>query len=213
MSSLHKQFAGKLHELASYFEEVSSVVIVLVNDQMVICDTNRGFQKLFSLTANPAGRALGDFLLLGKTMPLNPGDEWRMQCNPRSGESGVLSGHVMTVAGGRIFIGEKLMPTDSGIIEQMTLLANELTNKERALTKQNRDLTALHQTLSLKVAELEAAMARVNQLEGIIPICMYCKKIRNDKNSWQQLERYLTEHSEAHFSHGICPECAEKGIL
>lgn len=213
MSPLRKQFAGKLHELATYFEEVSSVVIVLVDDQMMIRDTNRGFQKLFSLKANPAGRALSDFLLLGKDMPLNPGEEWRMRCNPRSGESGVLSGHMMVVEGGRIFIGEKLMPTDSGIVEQMTLLANELTNKERALTKQNRDLTVLHKTLSEKVAELEAAIERVKQLEGIIPICMYCKKIRNDKNTWQQLERYITEHTEAHFSHGICPDCAEKVVF
>lgn len=47
-------------------------------------------------------------------------------------------------------------------------------------------------------------------LKGIIPICMYCKKIRDDKESWQQLEAYITEHSEALFSHGVCPSCYEK---
>ncbi len=47
-------------------------------------------------------------------------------------------------------------------------------------------------------------------LKGIIPICMYCKKIRDDKESWQQLEAYITEHSEALYSHGICPSCYEK---
>jgi len=47
-------------------------------------------------------------------------------------------------------------------------------------------------------------------LKGIIPICMYCKKIRDDKESWQQLEAYITEHSEALFSHGICPSCYEQ---
>lgn len=57
------------------------------------------------------------------------------------------------------------------------------------------------------IRELRAALAKVKQLEGIIPICSYCKKIRNDKESWQQLEIYITEHSEALFSHGICPEC------
>ena len=56
--------------------------------------------------------------------------------------------------------------------------------------------------------ELEAALARVKQLEGIIPICMYCKKIRDDQQSWHQLESYISNHSEARFSHGICPECA-----
>lgn len=59
---------------------------------------------------------------------------------------------------------------------------------------------------------LRIARAEVKQLEGIIPICMYCKKIRNDKDYWEKLENYLTEHSEALFSHGICPECMEKNF-
>jgi hypothetical protein len=55
--------------------------------------------------------------------------------------------------------------------------------------------------------QLREAEARVKHLEGIIPICMYCKKIRDDKASWQQMEQYISEHSEALFSHSICPEC------
>lgn len=66
--------------------------------------------------------------------------------------------------------------------------------------------------LSVKNTELEATLTRVKQLEGIIPICMYCKKIRDDQNSWQQLETYITKHSEALFSHGVCPSCAEKHL-
>lgn len=61
-----------------------------------------------------------------------------------------------------------------------------------------------------KVTQLEAALAKVKLLEGVIPICMYCKQIQNDKQSWQQLEVYISEHSEALFSHGICPECFAK---
>ncbi|MEW6665072.1 MAG: HAMP domain-containing protein [Thermodesulfobacteriota bacterium] len=57
---------------------------------------------------------------------------------------------------------------------------------------------------------LRKSQARVKQLEGIIPICMYCKRIRDDGNSWQRLEKYITEHSEASFSHGICPSCVEE---
>ena len=51
---------------------------------------------------------------------------------------------------------------------------------------------------------------QIKQLKGIIPICSYCKKIRNDEASWQQLETYISEHSEALFSHGICPTCFEE---
>ena len=57
--------------------------------------------------------------------------------------------------------------------------------------------------------EKEAALASIKKLEGIIPICMYCKKIRDDGDSWNQLERYITAHSEAIFSHGVCPNCYE----
>jgi len=67
--------------------------------------------------------------------------------------------------------------------------------------KRQRDL------LARRTAELEEALQRLRQLEGIISICMYCKKIKNDENSWQQLESYFSQHSGASFSHGICPEC------
>lgn len=80
---------------------------------------------------------------------------------------------------------------------------NHIALKERnELVKEQRDL------LLSRKKELEAALARVKQLEGIIPICMYCKKIReDDEKSWSQLEKYISAHSEALFSHGICPTC------
>ena len=57
--------------------------------------------------------------------------------------------------------------------------------------------------------KLNATLARVKLLEGIIPICAYCHKIRDDKHIWNQLEQYISKHSEAKFSHGICPDCAK----
>lgn len=59
-------------------------------------------------------------------------------------------------------------------------------------------------------AALQDVRSQVKHLEGIIPICMCCKKIRDDGNSWQQLEIYISNHSEAKFSHGICPVCMKK---
>ncbi len=57
---------------------------------------------------------------------------------------------------------------------------------------------------------LEAALAELKTLRGIIPICAHCKNIRDDAGSWQQMEEYISEHSDAEFSHGICPTCVEK---
>ena len=65
----------------------------------------------------------------------------------------------------------------------------------------------LQQTLADQVTELQDALSRVKQLQGLLPICSYCKRIRNDENYWEQLESYLAIHSEAQFSHGICPTC------
>jgi two-component system CheB/CheR fusion protein len=60
------------------------------------------------------------------------------------------------------------------------------------------------------ISELKEALSRVKQLSGMLPICASCKKIRDDKGYWNQIEAYITEHSEALFSHGLCPVCAEK---
>jgi PAS domain-containing protein len=58
--------------------------------------------------------------------------------------------------------------------------------------------------------ELQTALEEIKTIKGIIPICMHCKGIRDDKGSWSQLEKFITEHSEAEFSHGICEECLKK---
>ncbi len=70
----------------------------------------------------------------------------------------------------------------------------------------------LQASLAERVRELEDALARVKRLQGLLPICSYCKRVRNDHNYWQQVETYITEHTEAAFSHGICPECYEKVV-
>ena len=69
----------------------------------------------------------------------------------------------------------------------------------RVLTLQDR--------LADRVAELQAALSKVKQLSGLLPICSYCKRIRGDENYWQKVESYLSEHTDAKFSHGICPQC------
>lgn len=58
--------------------------------------------------------------------------------------------------------------------------------------------------------KLERAMSEIKRLQGIIPICSSCKKIRNGDGGWEQLEAYIRQHSDANFSHGICPDCARE---
>jgi sigma-B regulation protein RsbU (phosphoserine phosphatase) len=68
----------------------------------------------------------------------------------------------------------------------------------------------LESELADRVKALEEALARVKQLQGLLPICSYCKKVRDDQNYWIQVEQYVAEHTDARFSHGICPDCYQK---
>jgi len=76
-----------------------------------------------------------------------------------------------------------------------------------------RDITA-HKEAEVErdrlVAELQAALAEVRELQEFLPICSYCRKIRDDENFWHSVESYITAHTKSHFSHGICPDCYTK---
>jgi phosphoserine phosphatase RsbU/P len=71
-------------------------------------------------------------------------------------------------------------------------------------------ILTLQQDLAAQIAMLKETIANVKQLKGLLPMCSYCKKIRKDSDYWQQLEAYISDHSDAEFSHGVCPACFEK---
>ena len=70
-------------------------------------------------------------------------------------------------------------------------------------------MVELQAELTNRVTELELAMAEITQLRSILPICAYCKSVRNDQNYWQTVEQYIGKHTDVKFSHGICPKCVE----
>jgi DNA-binding response OmpR family regulator len=71
----------------------------------------------------------------------------------------------------------------------------------------------LQLSLADRVCEMEDALSRLKQLQGLLPICSYCLKVRDDKNYWLQIESYVSEHSEAQFSHNPCPKCLENNVM
>ncbi len=70
-----------------------------------------------------------------------------------------------------------------------------------------REERQLNQMLVAKNEELQQAFRKIKVLEGVLPICSYCKKIKDDEGDWLQIEQYIDHHSEAEFSHGVCPTC------
>ena len=82
----------------------------------------------------------------------------------------------------------------------------------RARVQVGETVVNLQRNLAARVAELEIALGRVKQLQGILPICSYCKHVRDDGNYWQQVETYISEHTDTQFSHSICPDCYDSVV-
>jgi hypothetical protein len=108
------------------------------------------------------------------------GTSYSFKLQPHFYQTYWFYGLVLIILGGAIFGGYRLRVW-------------QLLNKEKELH-----------------ARIQEALASVKTLSGLLPICANCKKIRNDKGYWDQIEGYIQKHSEAQFTHGICPECAEK---
>lgn len=85
-----------------------------------------------------------------------------------------------------------------------------LRQSQLQLQTKNRELKQKNKELSELLEENKRAQSEIKVLQGFLPICSHCKKIRNDKGYWMQMEAYIAEHSEARFSHGLCIDCARK---
>lgn len=121
------------------------------------------------------------------------GGELTQQVPVRSrDEVGVLASSFNTMA-------ERVAEAHAGLEEKIAALNAENARRKQAEAERER-----------LIGELTDAMAQIKTLAGIIPICASCKRIRDDRGYWNQLESYLSEHSDAHFTHGLCPDCFER---
>jgi nitrate/nitrite-specific signal transduction histidine kinase len=114
-----------------------------------------------------------------------------------------LSGRVRAIAGDPDLLGGEIPPPSARELRQ---LADAFNGMSRSLKAGVDDL---EDRVAERTQELREALANVRTLAGLLPICSRCKKIRNDQGFWQQVEAYVAEHSEAEFSHGICPDCMQ----
>jgi len=155
-----------------------------------------------------------DAILVDKNMPVHDGLEViRIVCG--SGDATAVAPIMLTATGDEAAAVEamklgaadylvkdsegqylELLPT---VIEQ-ALAKRELAEAKRAAEEERERL----------IVELQEALAQVKTLSGLLPICISCKKIRDDEGYWKQIEHYIQQRSEAQFSHGMCPDCATK---
>ena len=106
---------------------------------------------------------------------------------------------IISTFGRHITIDYHFIPFTVTGQEYLLLIASDVTERKKNEYERER-----------LIKELQKALSDVKILKGIIPICASCKKIRNDKGYWEQIEIYINKYSDADFSHGICPECAKK---
>jgi hypothetical protein len=120
----------------------------------------------------------------------------------------------LTLAAAMLVILERLGPWGLvlGIPPAWLLLSFYRSHRERMAEKQRRidQVEKLNRKLEGTVLELRHALAHVKKLQGLLPICMHCKSIRDDQDTWHRLESYLAEHSEARFTHSVCRKCQEE---
>ena len=80
----------------------------------------------------------------------------------------------------------------------------------RARVEVGRRMVEMRERLAAQIQELRDSLEHIKTLQGILPICSFCKKIRDDQGYWDQVEAYVGKHSDVRFSHGICPECMKR---
>ena len=114
---------------------------------------------------------------------------------------------LLTVKGGKQNIVEGM---EAGADDYITKPFD--TDELRVRLQAGVRILDLQQRLTERVHELENALANVKQLRGLLPICAWCHRVRDDQDYWKNIETYLTDHSDAQVTHSICPDCTAKAL-
>ncbi len=196
----HKQVSEELRQSRATLESI-------FNNAIPLCITDRNYEILqaneayYNLFGHPAQQSTSQ-----KCFESRPGKSCHSEKCPLD----------------RIMQGEKevvcdtLKKDDSGTEKAFIVTARPFfdANKEIiGIVESFQDISKRKRAEDAKedlIEELQKALEEVNLLSGFLPICASCKKIRDDKGYWNQIEEYIRDHSEAEFSHSICPECAKK---
>jgi PAS domain S-box-containing protein len=201
------QIIGAIETFQDITEQINAethyrLLLKAIPDPVIVYDTqqkityiNEAFELIYGWTSKD---------LLGGTIDFVPTDEvaktkeaWRRTLN-----------------GEKVFFETKRKTKTGRIldIQMKTAIVNDQNDKHTASIVIHRDVTILKQTENERehlIGVLEKALSEVKTLSGLLPICASCKKVRDDKGYWNQIELYIQRNSDAKFSHGMCPECSD----
>ena len=189
-------------------------ILVVDDDPDILFATSRvvkkgGYQTFTADSGKTAMEAvrtiIPDLILMDVVMPDAEGPELCRQIKDDPNLKGI---YVLLTSGTRVESEQQADGLDSGADGY---IARPLSNREllSRVDSMVRIWRAERERDQL-IIELKKAISEIKQLSGFLPICSHCKKIRDDKGYWSQIESYIRDHSDAEFSHSICPDCAKK---
>lgn len=181
--------------LLAHLASPEGPAVALVDALGRVVECNEPFDRLAG-GGGAAETVLADLAALAPSDERGHGRAERLVLRLGSAGEHVVSFHVYAVQGGTVLIGDRVLFTETRVVAGLAALHEELVNTTRELHKRN--------------LALEEARDRVRTLKGLLPICCSCKKIRDDRGYWEQIEVYVRDRTDADFTHGVCPDCVER---
>jgi len=195
----YKRIEAELHRSQDRYRSVveNSLGLICTHDMSgVLLSVNPAAAHALGCDANSwAGRNLAEFLAPSVRHTF-------AEYLQRARERGQDSGYVRVIARDgkvRVWLYRNLIVQENGNPPYVVGHALDVTEQKKA-----------ERELQYTLGRLQKALGEVRTLRGLLPICAWCKKIRSEEGGWDELESYVTKHSDASFSHGICPDCLSK---
>jgi len=164
MTLLQREIAQHREKIELYLDTLCGVGIVLLDSELNILDCNQGFMRIFHLQKKPIGSPVADFLILGYN-DLKHAEELKLSCSRKSGVNAMLYCHATDTESGHLLFCERLILTESRVIEELGVINNELINLQRESVKKNLLLEKLRRELDERIAEIEAILEALRESE------------------------------------------------
>ena len=198
---MNNPFADFSSLVPEFLEQSRSVIALVYDSDYTIVAHNPLFSEHILFGKVAVGKRLNTFLMpesQGILAKLAAGQSRQCKLLFMATEKQPLSFecHIFCRNPHSLIIGEKLMLSNDTILQKMGSLNNEMVNLARELHQKNRELKAANDT--------------IRTLTGILPICSFCKGIRDEKGYWAKLEEFMCKETDVEFSHSICPDCMKK---